>query len=222
MPSGEKVSKGSQSEGGVYRLLGLPRVYSIFRSLVLRPGSFDRFVRQRVRPFPGCSILDIGCGPGDTLSHLPESIGEYVGFDSNTRYIDAARRRWGTRGRFFSETVSRATDIPKASFDIVISIGVLHHLEDLEAGLLMEIAKRVLKPGGRLVTYDNVTIDRQSPIARLMNRLDRGNVVRTEEGYVALARTSFRQVRSTLLHDTLRFPYTVVVMECTEVSEAAP
>lgn len=200
---------------GAYRFLDRAGVYSALQDLLLRKGSRARYVRDYVRPFPGCRILDIGCGPAAILAHLPESIGEYAGFDMNPDYIGAARGRWGRRGTFHCRKVEAAALPPGDLYDIVLANGIIHHLDDAEAARLFDIARGALKPGGRLVTYDNVYIERQHWLARWLIARDRGKRVRTQSGYEELARRSFPRVESALLHDLLRVPYTILIMSCT-------
>jgi SAM-dependent methyltransferase len=96
----------------------------------------------------------------------------------------------------------------------VLATGILHHLDDRDATRLFEVARHALRPGGWLVTYDNVYIDNQNPVARWLIARDRGQAVRTQNGYEALARPLFPQIESVILHDTLRLPYTILVMRC--------
>ena len=206
----------SHHDSGLYRFLNQAGIYSALQNLLLRKGSRSRYVREFVRPFAGCRVLDIGCGPGDILAYLPESIGDYLGFDMNPDYIGAARRRWGARGAFRCEKVEAATVTESGAYDIALANGTVHHLEDAEALSLFDIAHRVLRPGGRLVTHDPVYIERQHWLARWLIDHDRGKAVRARAGYEALARSRFAEVESAILHDTLRVPYTILVMRCTK------
>lgn len=207
-------AQASHHDRGLHRLLNRAGVYDAVQRLLLRAGSRQRYVREFIRPFPGCRILDIGCGPASVLAYLPESIGEYAGFDMNPEYIEAARKRWGARGRFHCQKVEAATLMENEVYDIVLANGILHHLDDGEARELFALAWRALRPGGRLVTYDNVYLEGQHWFARWLIGLDRGKSVRTREGYEALARERFPRVESAVLHDTLRVPYTILIMSC--------
>jgi SAM-dependent methyltransferase len=204
----------SHHDTGLHRILDRAGVYGALQKLLLRSGSRERYVREFVRPFPGCRILDIGCGPADILEYLPQSVGAYAGFDMNPGYIEAARRRWGGRGSFRCEKVEAATLPAGEAYDIVLANGIVHHLDDAEAGQLFAIARRALKPGGRLVTYDNVYLEGQHWFARWLIGRDRGRAVRTRAAYEALARASFPRVDGAVLHDTLRVPYTILIMTC--------
>lgn len=206
----------SHHDTGLHRILDRAGVYDALQGLLLRKGSRERYVGEFIRPFPGCRILDIGCGPAAILAHLPGTIGRYTGFDMNPGYIEAARRRWGPRGEFFCRKVEAATLPAGEPYDIVLANGIVHHLDDAEAGQLFGIARRALRPGGRLVTYDNVYVEGQHWFARWLIGRDRGRAVRSRAAYEALARGRFQHVDSALLHDTLRVPYTILIMTCTQ------
>ena len=100
-------------------------------------------------------------------------------------------------------------------FDIVLALGILHHLDDGEATRLLSLAKSVLKARGRLLCVDPCYIDGQSSIARLIISLDRGQNVRREAEYETLARGVFAEVTASVRHDLNNIPFTHLVMECT-------
>lgn len=100
------------------------------------------------------------------------------------------------------------------TYDIVLANGIVHHLDDFEAGALFDVAWRALRPGGWLVTYDNVYLEHQHWFARWLIARDRGRAVRTQQGYETLAQGRFPRVESAIMHDTLRVPYTILVMRC--------
>jgi SAM-dependent methyltransferase len=194
------------------KLLGVPAVYSLFRKFVGRDTFRRRYADQHIRAQAGQRILDIGCGTGDILDFLPAV--DYVGFDMDPDYINAARQRFGSRGTFFCEPVSEGVNVPPTSFDIVIAHGVLHHLNDDEARALFKIARSALKPGGRLLTFDGCYSDDQSWLSRFIVSRDRGQHVRSREAYEALALGIFKQVKASVHHDLIRIPYTHLIMEC--------
>ena len=196
----------------LHRLLGWPRFYSAFAGLV-GGSARDIYARDYIRASSGDRILDIGCGPGDILAHLPTDV-RYVGFDANPSYIENARQRFGGRGEFFCHHITRAMLDQFAGFDIVLANGVLHHLDDVDAMALLEIAQRALKTGGRLVTLDGCYVEGQSRVARYLLARDRGEFVRTQDEYARLTRPFFANVTLHIRDDLMRIPYTHIVMEC--------
>jgi SAM-dependent methyltransferase len=206
--------ESGQARMSVKSLLEKPALYELFSRVVGARSSRETFVGNYVRPRPGDQVLDVGCGPADILEHLPGV--DYFGFDISPSYIESATRRYGDRGRFFCERVSEARAFldREGRFDIVLAIGILHHLDRDEALDLFRLARRALKPQGRLVTLDPCYAPGQSPVARYLASRDRGRFVRDEPEYRALALAEFPGVTSTVRHDLLRMPYTHIILEC--------
>jgi SAM-dependent methyltransferase len=201
-------------------LLADPRVYSLFRRLVGRDSARAVYAREHLRVQPGQRVLDVGCGPGDILAFLPEV--RYEGYDISPQYIERARQRFGARGEFHCHAVDDSLPVPAGGFDVAIAHGVLHHLDDAQARVLLRVARRALKPGARLVTFDGCFTGDQSAAARFFLRLDRGRHVRTREAYEALARAEFAEVKSFVRHDLVRIPYTHLIMECGTAPRSRP
>ncbi len=195
----------------VRSILSIPAMYSLLQNLVAGSSAYAGFVREYVRPKPGDRILDIGCGPGDILSYLDDV--EYIGFDENPKYIESARTRFGDRATFYSSRVNTETLQQKAYFDIVLAVAILHHLDDVEALRLCELAREALKPGGRFISLDACYIQGQSPLAHFFISMDRGQHVRTQEKYLEIASKVFSKIQVSIRHDRLRIPYTHIIME---------
>jgi 2-polyprenyl-3-methyl-5-hydroxy-6-metoxy-1,4-benzoquinol methylase len=133
-------------------LLAIPRAYTLFQNAVGADRSRRRYVAEHVRPRPGDAILDVGCGPADILGHLPGV--RYHGLDLSESYVTAARQRYGNRGTFECRAVADLAADRPGGFDVVMANGVLHHLPDEDVRHLFRVAARLLKPGGRWVSFD--------------------------------------------------------------------
>jgi cyclopropane fatty-acyl-phospholipid synthase-like methyltransferase len=125
-----------------------------------------------------------------------------------------ARKRF-PHGHFVCERVSRFSLAKQQTFDVVLALGIVHHLDDQEATQLFQIAYDALEIGGTLVTLDGVWTHDQSALARWFLARDRGEHVRNEEEYVRLASQVFGKVKASIRHDLLRIPYTHLILECT-------
>lgn len=202
-----------------FDLRRLLRSASFYSSLRQGVGGNDcrKVLLEHLRPAVGDRLLDIGCGPADVLSVLPEVA--YVGNDPSSRYVRAATERYGSRGTFHCASVADLDAKALGRFDLVVAEGVVHHLDDEEASRLFQIAASVLQPGGRLVTLDGCFVDNQSTIARALLRWDRGDHVRNLGGYESLASRWFASVEANLHDDLLRIPYTHLFLIC-EIPQA--
>jgi SAM-dependent methyltransferase len=192
-------------------VLAVPQAYQLFWNVIGGPARSRILVTDYIRPKAGDRILEIGCGPGTIVPYLPAA--EYVGFDASSEYVELARRRF-PQARFVCERVSEFTLTERSYFDIVLALGIVHHLDDPEARQLFQIAHDALKPGGKLVTLDGVWTNDQSAAARALLARDRGEFVRSEEAYVKLASHAFDNVKASIRHDLLRIPYTHIILEC--------
>jgi SAM-dependent methyltransferase len=201
-----------QITSGLRGILSSPAFYATFQTLMGATSFRKRFVSEFVRPFSGCSLLDVGCGPADILAYLPDV--DYWGFDISNAYIEQARTRFGHRGKFYCQELLQSDVERMPSFDIVLALGLLHHLDDEVATSFMMLAYEALKPGGRLITVDPCIELGQNPIARFLVSNDRGQNVRDKAGYAYLASAVFKSSRVEVRHRNW-IPYTHCLMECT-------
>lgn len=207
----------SQVTTGIRSVLSHPLVYGTFQRIIIAKGRRERAVREHIRPVPGMRILDLGCGPAEILGSLPNDV-VYVGYDMSPEYIAYAQDKFGHRGTFHCRLLQQAEVTTLEPFDLVMGIGVLHHLDDATARRFMAIARDALKPGGRIYTLDPCFASGQNPIARFIISRDRGQHVRDADGYLALPEGLGMNVKGTLTHQSW-IPYTHWHMECS--TEAA-
>lgn len=194
-------------------ILNKPFFYESYHTLIGAGYRSRVLVNDYICPKPGDRILDVGCGPGNMVPYLPDC--EYLGFDMNGTYIATARKRYNRIGEFRCERVSHNSVQQFGAFDVVLALGLVHHLDNSEARDLFALGHKALKPGGRMITNDGCYVPRQSAVKRYLLSRDRGRFVRTEPEYVALARSFFNQVEPHIREDVLLIPYTHLIMVCT-------
>lgn len=202
----------AQVTTGIRAVLSHPAVYSAFQQFMGATRDRKLYVEDYLQPLDGMRILDIGCGPADILAHLPDV--SYYGFDISERYIEMARSRFaGRNAKFHCKLMTPADLAGLPHFDRVIAIGLLHHLDDASALELMRMVSARLAPGGRMVTLDPCLTGDQNPVARWLVKSDRGQNVRTREGYEFIARAAFGCVTATVRHK-IWIPYTHCHVVC--------
>lgn len=105
----------------------------------------DRLLRRALGPNRhDLQILDVGAGTGATSRAL-QKYGHVLAVDFSPEAVTIARGR----GLAVARMDARALALPDASFDLVVALDMIEHLED-DIGAVQEL-RRVLKPGGVLL-----------------------------------------------------------------------
>lgn len=99
----------------------------------------------------GRELLEIGVGMGSDLLTWAENGAMVHGVDITDEHLRLTRCNFVLHGKSVDLRHCDAADLefPDASFDIVYSNGVLHHIPNV--GRCINEARRVLRPGGRLI-----------------------------------------------------------------------
>ena len=121
----------------------------------------------------GLKVLDIGCGNGYVLFQYARHGAAVTGVDLTRTAVELSRKRFALAGMpgEFLEVDGNSLPFPDECFDIVCSMGVLHHVADPRP--MVEEMFRVLKPGGRLIVMLYHRYSWKNPVLlRLRRRFD--------------------------------------------------
>ncbi len=114
-------------------------------------------LRKRIPSRRKVKVLDVGTGVGQNATFLARHLSsnsEIWSIDPSGEVLASARTALGkkaSRIRFVQASADKL-DFADSSFDVVVSVMVMHHIEDPQA-VLKELT-RVLKSGGRLLVVD--------------------------------------------------------------------
>ena len=95
-------------------------------------------------------------------------------------------------------------------FDLILMLGLLHHLNDAGASRLLAQAQQLLDTTGRLVTLDACRTEGQGRFEKWLVDMDRGEHVRRVDAYLHMADSIFPNVTSYFCTNLLRYSYTPV------------
>jgi SAM-dependent methyltransferase len=190
----------AENKTGIFSIISSPRVYNLVQLVAGEKIYRDRMVREYVKPFEGCRVLDIGCGTGGYINHLDHYCKnyEYYGFDGEAIYIEYASQAFKERKNlhFYHKILTEQSVKDYDGFDIVMATGVMHHLDDEIVASLLRIAKLALKPGGRFITYDTGKFEQMSLLENIFLKFDRGRSIRNVDEYSELIKKTFPKYNS--------------------------
>ena len=191
-------------------LLAHPAIYQAYQELGGFFGARVLAIREYLALRPAMRVIDIGCGPGHIVKHLPAGL-DYVGLDIDQPSIDYARARFGERGRFETRFFDGDAVDDLGPADVVMMNGVMHHIGDEDLGATLRHVKAALKPGGVLFTLDGCYAPGQSRLDKWLLDNDRGVHVRNADGYRRQLEGAFKDVDLHIRNDLSRLPYTFAI-----------
>ena len=148
-------------------LPGMGKHYLLpFYDLLHRVSGLSRVHQEMIAlagPRDSQRVLDVGCGTGNLLRAKGKRHRnvELVGVDPDLKMLARAERKIRRAGltaqldRGFAQELA----FPDASFDVVFSSLMLHHLETSAKDEMLAEVRRVLRPDGVLVLADAVLHD---------------------------------------------------------------
>jgi ubiquinone/menaquinone biosynthesis C-methylase UbiE len=132
---------------------GLSEVWDSF------PISAKKNVEVFIKKMPSQrgKALDVGCGTGRVIGNLAKYFKKAQGIDISPGMVQYAKKKYSEKENISLTTQdARQLNLPKNSFDYVVSHTTLHHLSKQDQIKTLEKIKEVIKPGGKLVIIDIV------------------------------------------------------------------
>lgn len=132
-----------------------------FGSMVSQMDTIFYEIRRRTEP--GDTILSVGCGLAAKESWFAEKLPDrqFVAIDLADEIVAKARARIAAQG-IENLTIENGDfnqlDVGEARFDIVLGLGAIHHVENLES--FWQGAGRALKPGGVIIAQEYIGASR--------------------------------------------------------------
>jgi len=114
--------------------------------------AFERL--KTLLPLRGIRLLDYGCGPGRWVPFFHRWGCQYSGVDLVDGMVTLAQTRWPAADirRLGEDQIPYAA----GTFDVVVSIAVLHHNGYPAQERILAELRRVLRPGGYLLLFEAV------------------------------------------------------------------
>jgi ubiquinone/menaquinone biosynthesis C-methylase UbiE len=138
---------------------GFTPLYDAVNAVAMRQGRWrPRLVERAVRSGAPQRILDLGCGTGEMALAIGRACGEVklIGVDGDPEVLNLAGVKARAQGIELELHEALADHIPLADGDIdcVVSTLLFHHLGPAAKRTALAEARRVLRPGGRLLVCD--------------------------------------------------------------------
>ena len=196
----------------ISQLFDRPALYKLFQFAISTKDSRNLLKNEVIKPEGIESILDFGCGIGNMSQHFPNS--KYLGIEPLQKCVDSANKRYANDMKhFIVGNQLTLKSLKSESFDLIIAIGVLHHMNDNSAQEFFQEAKRILRRGGRITTFDPYLYANQNTLAKFVIMRDRGTFVRTELEYLELTHGQFEHFETRRFSNLLRIPYDHLVID---------
>jgi SAM-dependent methyltransferase len=121
---------------------------------------------------PDTMALDMGCGSGRWTRYLSSRVGHVEAIDPSEAVFHAAERHGDLANVRWNQADVDNIPFADGTFDLVVCLGVLHHVPDTAGAVSKLVAK--LKPGGHLLLYLYYALDGRGPLYRALFKASDG------------------------------------------------
>jgi len=131
-------------------------------------------------PTPCDRVLDVGCGEGLLALELAGRAERVVGLDVDEPIVEVARRDAAAGNIEYLVGDLLTVDLEPGSFDAVVSVAALHHLDAVPA---LERMRDLVRPGGVVVVVGlarsrrpaDLSLDAAGVVASRVHRIRKGH-----------------------------------------------
>lgn len=118
-------------------------------------GENDLKIIERAKKYFNASslVLDYGCATGSIALEIADTAKEVRGIDISSNMVEIAKRKADERGIkniAFTKATIFDESLGKESFDVILSLGILHLVED--SAQVMDRVNQLLKSGGVFIS----------------------------------------------------------------------
>src|SRR5436305_1473169 len=158
----------------------------------------DRFL-ESLNLYVGARLLDVACGAGGPALRIAAITGcSIVGIDVHEQAVTTANLLAGQRGlaeraEFRSIDATAPLPFSDSSFDAITCIDAINHFSNRQSVIAEWV--RLLKPGGRLLFTDPITLTGPLTNAEVATRSSAGFYLFVPHGYIDRVNVSFANLR---------------------------
>ncbi|OGH18551.1 MAG: hypothetical protein A3F31_05065 [Candidatus Levybacteria bacterium RIFCSPHIGHO2_12_FULL_38_12] len=146
-----------------------------------------KIIRKELPIRNNTKILDIGCGTGILSQYFSNA--DYIGIDIDQNLIDFAKKKYPYK--FITMSGDKIT-FPSNSFDAILIVGVIHHMNNNVSTNVLLHMKRILRKNGKALIIEAIPpIDAINFPGRLLRYFDEGHHIRNFQDYNVMFKKKF-------------------------------
>ena len=169
-------------------LLKNPSLYRFYQTIVRKKYDEYDFIKFIFKKnfFKKVRMLDICCGDSYILEYINEFIDDYMGVDSNDKYLNQCKKRW-RNFNFFNLDLNNLKNIDeflKFKPNFIFINGAIHHLDDKTVKSINSFIANNFS-NSYFLSIDPVR-NNNNFLNNVMIKLDRGKFIRNKIQYAEL------------------------------------
>ena len=169
-------------------LLKNPSLYRFYQTIVRKKYDEYDFIKFIFKKnfFKKVRMLDICCGDSHILEYINEFIDDYMGVDSNDKYLNQCKKRW-RNFNFFNLDLNNLKNVDeflKFKPNFIFINGAIHHLDDKTVKSINSFIANNFS-NSYFLSIDPVR-NNNNFLNNVMIKFDRGKFIRNKIQYAEL------------------------------------